>query len=108
MSYENQQPYPNQPYPNQPQGGYGYPPAQQQGNGIATAGMVCGIISVVLFWIPIVGWILAILGIVFGGVGIAKANKGAPNKGFGIAGVVCGIVSLVAYVAVVVAVINNN
>ena len=89
-----------------PQPNYGgYP--QQQGNGIATAGMVCGIIGVVLFWLPVIGWILAILAIIFGGVGISKANKGAPNKGGAIAGVVLGVVSIVGYVVLVIAVYNS-
>ena len=42
-----------------PPGHYGPPPygvcfaPPQQGNGLAVAGMVCGIIGVVLFWIPV-------------------------------------------------------
>ncbi len=80
------------------------PPQQaQQRNGAATAGMVCGILGLLLFWLPILGWLLAILGIVFGGVGIARARRGAPNEGLGMTGVVCGVLSLVIYVALVVA-----
>ena len=64
--------------PPPPYGGYYAPP--QQGNGLAVAGMVCGIVGVVLFWIPVLSWILAILAIIFGGVGIAKGNSGAPTR----------------------------
>ncbi len=79
--------------------GHGYPPPiPRPGNGMATAGMVNGIISVVLFWLPIIGWILAVLGIVFGGIGISRANSGARGKGMAISGVVLGIASLVLYV----------
>lgn len=94
--------------PPPPHYGYGYPPQQQQGNGLAVSGMVLGIIGVVLFWIPVIGWILAILAIVFGGIGIAKANNGAPGKGMAVAGLVLGIVSIALYVLVVVAVVSDS
>jgi 1-acyl-sn-glycerol-3-phosphate acyltransferase len=73
---------------------YGGYPSPQQGNGLAVAGMVCGIVGLVLFWIPVLGWILAILAIIFSGVGIAKANKGASGKGQAVAGLVLGVVSI--------------
>src|SRR4051794_5313235 len=101
-------------YPGPPaQYGYGAPPMYggypraQQGNGLAVAGMVCGIVGLVLFWVPILGWILAILGIVFGGVGIARANAGAANKGMAITGVVLGIVSIALYLLVIAVIYNS-
>jgi len=95
-------------YPPAPQyGPPGYGPPPGQSNGMAVTGMVCGIIGLVLFWLPVVGWILAILGIIFGGVGIAKANAGGPNKGMAIAGVVLGIVSISLYVIIVAIVVNS-
>jgi hypothetical protein len=69
--------------------------------------MVCGIVGLVLFWVPVICWILAILAIIFGGVGIAKANGGAPNRGMAVAGVVLGIVALALYVIVIVAVVGS-
>jgi hypothetical protein len=96
--------YPSAPPPGY---GYGYPP-QQQSNGMAVTALVLGIIGAVLFWLPIVGWILAILAIIFGGVGIARANRGASGKGMAIAGLVLGIASIALYVIVVIAVVSNN
>src|SRR3954471_19060961 len=75
-------PPPSQGWPQQ--GSYPGPPAQYGYGAPGVAGMVCGIVGLVLFWVPILGWILAILGIVFGGVGIARANAGAANKGMAI------------------------
>lgn len=95
---------PQQAYPPPGYGGY---PLPVQGNGIATAGLVCGIIAVVLCWVPVIGWILAILGIVFGGVGMSRASKGAPNKGQAVAGVVLGIVSLLLYIFLVAVAYNS-
>ena len=54
------------------------------------------------FWASIVGWICAILGIIFGGLGISKANKiGGKGKGMAIAGLVCGVLGLLIGIALV-------
>jgi hypothetical protein len=68
-------------------------------NGMAVASMVLGIVGLVFSFIPVIGviaWPLVILGIIFGGVGISKANQvpGSP-KGMAIAGLTCSIVGLV-------------
>ncbi len=75
------------PYP------YPYPPPQG-GNGLAVAGMVCGIVGLVLCWIPVFGWMVAVVGIVLGAIGWSKANKGARNKGMAVAGVACGVAGI--------------
>lgn len=67
----------------------------QQGNGIAVAGMVLGILGLVLCFLPFVGWAAALVGVILSGLGIGKANKlGGKGKGMAIAGLVCGIVGL--------------
>jgi hypothetical protein len=66
----------------------------QQGNGMAVAGLVLGIIGFVLFWVPFLGWLVALLGIIFGGLGIGRANKVGRGKGMAIAGLVLGILGL--------------
>jgi hypothetical protein len=95
-------PPPQQGYP--PQGiPYGYvpvyAPAPQQGNGLGLAGGICGIVAVVLCWIPFVDYISIVLGalaIIFGAIGIRHANeRGGGSKGMAITGVVTGIVALV-------------
>lgn len=70
------------------------PVLQAEKNGLATAGLVCGIVGIVLCWFPIVGILGALLGIVFGGIGLARAgNRGGKGRGAAIAGLVCGIVA---------------
>ena len=64
----------------------------QGGNGLAVAGLVCGLVGLLL--LPV---ILGPLGIIFGGIGWSKANHGAPHKGMSVAGVVLGIVDLVLF-----------
>jgi hypothetical protein len=74
--------------------------ATEGSNGLAVASLVLGILAVVLFftfWIPIV---LGILAIVFGAIGIARANKmGGRQKGLAIAGIVCGAAGIVIGIA---------
>ncbi|MCI5803251.1 MAG: DUF4190 domain-containing protein [Lachnoclostridium sp.] len=79
---------PDMPY-NQPQGG----------SGMAVASMVCGILSLVLSCcIPYVPFVLALIGVILGGVSLHAHNAG---RGMAIAGLVTSIISLVPAVIVV-------
>lgn len=64
--------------------------------------MVLGIIALVLCWIPFLCQILALLGIIFGALGIGRANKVGKGKGMAIAGLVCGVVGGVLGTVIVV------
>jgi hypothetical protein len=73
---------------------------QQRGNGMATAGFVCGLLGAIFGAIPFVFWIglpLAVLGIVFSVIGLRRANREPDRggRGLAIAGLVLGIVGLV-------------
>lgn len=94
MSYQQQQPA----YPPNP--GYPQPP---QGNGLATAGMVCGIIGLL-----IANFILGPLAIIFGGIGLSRANKGAPKRGQALAGVILGILDIVVYVIIIAVLVSDH
>jgi hypothetical protein len=68
------------------------PPAQACSNGMGVTGLVTGIIGACLAWVPGLGFILGLLGIVFGSIGWYYASQGkATNKGMSIAGLVLGI-----------------
>lgn len=57
--------------------------------------MVLGIIGLVLCWLPFVGWLCALVGVILGALGMSKAKKlGGKGKGMAVAGLVCGIVGL--------------
>lgn len=72
-------------------------------SGFAVSSMVLGILALVFCWLPVVCWILAILAIIFGGVGISK-TKLAGGRGMAVAGLVCGIISIALYVILVITV----
>jgi Domain of unknown function (DUF4190) len=73
-----------------------YAPRQvpQATNGMAVASLVLGIVGVFL---PVCG----VLALIFGGIGISKANQGASGKGMAIAGLVLGIVGTLVTLAVI-------
>ena len=56
---------------------------QQSGksNGLGTAGFVLALLSIFLGWIPGVGWILWILGLIFSSCRISKSPRGLAITG---------------------------
>lgn len=74
------------------------PPPPPQGNGLAVASMVLGILSVLTAWIPVIGfiaWILAPLGLILGFVAMGKAR----GKGMAITGIITSVIGLVICIA---------
>jgi hypothetical protein len=72
-------------------------------NGLAIAGMVCGIVGLVLFNV-----ILGPLALIFGSVGLSKARDGAAHRGMAIAAIVLGIIDLAIFAALVAAAKHNG
>jgi len=68
------------------------PDETRRTDGLSIAAMVCGILA---FFIPYVGIVLAILAIVFGGIGMrrTKANPDLKGRGMAITGLVLGILA---------------
>jgi len=72
---------------------------RQRTSGLAIASMVCGILSLVFFWVPVFGFLLGIIAIIFGAVSIRQIGR-EPNlggRGMAIAGLVCGIVGVAGW-----------
>lgn len=90
-----------------PQGGPGgYPwgamPLGPQ-NGLSTASLVLGIISLVIFCLWPVAIILGVLAVILGFVGRRRAKRGeSTNPGQALAGIICGAVGVVLGVTLVV------
>lgn len=60
-------------------------------DGLSIAAMALGIASLVLFWLPIVNLILAILAVIFGIIGITRKI----SVGMAVAGVSTGAITLI-------------
>lgn len=73
-------------------------------NGMGTAALVLGIISVVLSWTVWGGVILGALAIIFGSIGLGRAKRGeATNRSSAMAGLILGIVAIALLVLLIVA-----
>ncbi len=101
-------PHPSSPLPVQPS-----PVPPRQSNGIATAGLVVGVIGAVLSFIPVVGtvaWVLAPIGLVLSVVGLVRSGRARNGRGSSIAGIVLSLVALllcILYTAVFTSAVAN-
>ena len=73
---------------------YQQQPASVPGKGLGIAGMVLGIISLVLFCVTYISIPCAIVGIILSGVGLKKAKDVGMKNGMAVAGLVCSAIAL--------------
>jgi Domain of unknown function (DUF4190) len=71
---------------------YGTSSARTGSNGLAIAGLVCGIVGIFLL-----NYILGPLAIIFGGVGLSKANRGGDHRTMSLWSIALGIFDLVLF-----------
>jgi prepilin-type processing-associated H-X9-DG protein len=81
--------------------GGAYPPPPQ-GNGMAVAGLVMGILS--FFCLPIIGSILAVI---FGIIGLVRTKDGRRGKGMSIAAIVLGVIGFVIMPSILLPSLNR-
>ncbi|GCE12290.1 hypothetical protein [Tengunoibacter tsumagoiensis] len=87
----NPYPNPNQYQdPNQYQN-YAGPQAPDPGSGQALAGLILGIVCIVLCWIPVINLIIGVLGLIFSIIG----RKSVQRHTIAIVGIVLSIIGLV-------------
>ena len=70
--------------------------APTKGNGIGVAGFVCALVAVFTCWIPILGWILWLVGAILSVVGIFREPRG-----LAIAGTVISFIDIILLLVVV-------
>lgn len=70
------------------------PAPAKRGNGMATAGLVFGILTFVFCFIPSLYYGFGLLGLIFSIVGLVKKN--APGKGKAIAGLILAVLGVIA------------
>lgn len=98
VSEQPAQPAQQVPY-SQPAAAVTAEPGQSSGVGIGA--LICGIIGLVLCWVPIVGLILSIVAVVLGGKGKRTLPEG--KKGMALAGFILGIIGLIISIIVLIA-----
>ena len=64
-------------------------------NAMGTAGFIIALVTIFLFWIPVLGWILWLLGLIFSGIGVKRKPKG-----LAIAGLVISLIGLILLIVV--------
>ena len=74
--------------------------ATKQSNGVGTAGFVLALIAIFLGWVPILGWILWLLGLILSFAGTFKSPKGLAFSGL-IVSLIDLILLLVVFGAIV-------
>ena len=81
------------------------PEVPKKTDGISIAAMVCGILC---FFVPYIGIVLAILAIVFGGIGLhrTKNNPDLKGRGMAITGLVLGILGILLVFAIAALIIS--
>jgi hypothetical protein len=67
----------------------------EKSNGIGTAGFVLALIALFLGWVPFLGWIVWMLGLIFSAVGLTRQPKG-----LAIAGLVISLIGIVLLIVV--------
>ena len=77
--------------------------AAQPGNGLGVAGFVTGLLGLLFCWVPGLGIILALLGVIMGGIGIPQGKKKGAPTGLAIAGLVLGVIALIPAIIIIVA-----
>jgi hypothetical protein len=77
-------------------------------NGIGVAGFVCGLLSVVLFWLPGLGLVLGLAGTGLSGAGMARANRTGAGKGLAIAGLVLGILGTLIGILLIIGIATSE
>lgn len=55
--------------------------APAQGNGLGVTGFVLALLGIFLFWVPFLGWLLWVLGLIFSAIGVFKTPRGLAIAG---------------------------
>lgn len=63
---------------------------EKKTNGLGTAGFVISLVALFLGWVPVLGWILWLLGLIFSSIGVFRKPKG-----LAIAGLVISLIDVI-------------
>jgi hypothetical protein len=80
------------------------PPAPT--NGLGIAGFVTALVGLVLFWVPLLGVVLAGTGLVLSAVGMSQGKRNGSSTGLAVAGLVLGILGVLAFVVILAGLVS--
>lgn len=80
-------------------------PETRKSNGIGVAGFVLALIGLFLCWIPVLGWILWVLGLIFSFIGVFKEPRGLAIAGLSISAL--GLILLIVVVGALATAIGS-
>ena len=72
--------------------------ALPNGKNLGIAGMILGIIAIIVSFVPCFGWwaiVLAVVGLVLSAISMTQAKKAGASKGMAIAGLICSILAII-------------
>lgn len=75
---------------------------EKKTNGIGTAGFVLALTAIFLGWIPIIGWLIWVLGVIFSFIGVFKEPRG-----LSIAGLVISFIGVILLILVFGAILGS-
>ncbi|MDO4283277.1 MAG: hypothetical protein Q4D02_06520 [Clostridia bacterium] len=65
------------------------------------ASFVLGLLGLFFFCVPCLGWILSLLGFIFGIVDAVKKGKRGESRGFAVAGIVLSTIAIVINIIII-------
>ncbi len=68
---------------------------EKKSNGLGTAGFVLALIALLLGWVPFLGWVTWLLGLIFSFIGVFRTPKG-----LSIAGLVISLIGIILLLVV--------
>ena len=77
---------------------------ERRTNGLGTAGFVLAVLTIVLGWVPVFGWFIWALGLLFSFIGMFKAPRGLAIAGFVIS--LLGLIMILFVFAMIAAAIG--
>lgn len=74
------------------------PGQAKKGNAMGVTGFVLSLVTLILGWIPVLGWILWALGLIFSCIGLSRQPRGLAIAGLCISvfGIICLVVLFAA------------
>ncbi|MEP6853451.1 MAG: hypothetical protein ABJA87_12465 [bacterium] len=100
-SYHATEPFAGSAHPAPPGSAYPPPPAyvvhdvSAPTNTAGVAAFISGLLGLVLCWFPLIGLLLAVLGVALGAVGIAQGRQSGHGTGLAVAGLILGSVAFI-------------